>query len=419
LTKGSSVALVALLLGCQPGERGRVLIVGIDGASLRVAATLLEEGRLPHLGAIAAQGASGLLRSAKPLISPRIWTTVATGKTPKQHGILQFLVRDAGQQRLYRSSDRKGHALWNIASDHELSVAVVNWWTTYPPEVVRGVMVSDHALAKQVEELERWSGAAPGEVGPSVYPEERADRTLTLLGQEHELVDLPDPFRGNRALPAWTNPARLSRILERDAAYTAVALALDAELRPDVLMLLLTGIDRISHTLWGALESQEIYPPTLRMNEDQQRAARAALEQTYVYTDALIGRLLAGYGPDDLVMVLSDHGFEGMHTRGTTTGNHRTDKALDGVLFARGRGIAAGTSTEGAGIADITPTVLAWLGLPLGADMEGAPLAVLDVKTVAEIETHDRDNIQRLDGLPSGRDPEILRELEGLGYIED
>jgi len=396
-----------------------VLIVGIDGASLRVAAPLLEEGRLPHLGAIAARGVSGPLRSAKPLVSPRIWTTVATGKTPEQHGILQFVTREGGQQRLYRSSDRKGHALWNIASDHELSVAVVNWWTTYPPEVVAGVMVSDHALTKQVEELERWSKAAPGEVGPTVYPEEWADRIRALLAQEHKLVDLPDPFRENRALPAWTNPARLSRMLERDTAYTAVALALDAELRPDVLMLLLTGIDRVSHTLWGALESQDGYPLSLRMNQDEQRAARAALEQTYVYTDALLGHLLAGYGPDDLVLVLSDHGFEGMHTRGTTTGNHRTNAALDGVLFARGRGIAAGADTAGAGIADITPTVLTWLGLPLGADMQGAPLAALRVKRVAEIETHDRDNIQRLDPLPSGRDPEILRELEGLGYIED
>ena len=56
-----------------------------------------------------------------------------------------------GKNTLYLSSDRKVHALWNIVSDAGLSVGVVNFWNTYPPEVINGVMVSDHLLARNIE----------------------------------------------------------------------------------------------------------------------------------------------------------------------------------------------------------------------------------------------------------------------------
>ena len=38
---------------------------------------------------------------------------------------------------------RRVKALWNIASDRGLDVAVVGWWATWPPETVRGSIVSD------------------------------------------------------------------------------------------------------------------------------------------------------------------------------------------------------------------------------------------------------------------------------------
>ncbi len=125
---------------------GRVLLVGIDGASLRIIRPLLAQGRLPHLAELARRGVSGALRSHRPLYSPRIWNSIATGKMPEKHGIEGFTFHDdAGKQQLYLSVHRKAHALWNIASKAGMRVAVVNWWNTYPPEVVNGVMVSDHA----------------------------------------------------------------------------------------------------------------------------------------------------------------------------------------------------------------------------------------------------------------------------------
>ena len=50
-----------------------------------------------------------------------------------------------------------------------------------------------------------------------------------------------------------------------------------------------------------------------------------------------------GYGPDDLIVVLSDHGFEAKpfgdpeHGKLVLTGGHESPAARDGMLIARGR----------------------------------------------------------------------------------
>jgi len=242
------VAVLCFACGSEPKPRGRVLLVGIDGASLQIARPLIREGKLPNLARIARDGVSGPLRSHLPLASPRIWASIATGKSPKHHGVLSFARKAAdGEQRLYQSFDRKAHALWNIVSDAGKSVAVVNWWTTYPVEKVRGVVVSDHLLAWEVQGRRNLTGA-----------------------------------------PAVALPERLSQRYRNDERVTRIALEIEREVRPDVLMVLLPGIDRVSHRLWGALRPE--YPRNL-FTPEQRETSVAALRRYYEYTDALIGEL--------------------------------------------------------------------------------------------------------------------------------
>jgi hypothetical protein len=69
----TGLGATAALAACGKSEpRGRVLLIGLDGATLRIAGPLIEQGKLPNLAEIARQGVSGPLRSELPLISPRI-----------------------------------------------------------------------------------------------------------------------------------------------------------------------------------------------------------------------------------------------------------------------------------------------------------------------------------------------------------
>ncbi len=160
------------------------------------------------------------------------------------------------------------------------------------------------------------------------------------------------------------------------------------------------------------------YSPDSRWSPERIAKARIALERFYQFTDGLIGVLLEDIGPDDLVIVMSDHGFEAPKpgTKGVT-GAHYSKAAQHGVFFARGREIRAGAGTSGLAITDVTPTVLRWLGIPVGEDMDGKPAAFLETPSAPTIPTHDTTEILRLEGA-SGADEAMLKELKALGYIE-
>jgi arylsulfatase A-like enzyme len=124
------------------------------------------------------------------------------------------------------------------------------------------------------------------------------------------------------------------------------------------------------------------------------------------------------FASDDLIMVVSDHGFEAGVMLAILTGRHETDAARDGVIFARGRGIAAGDSANSVTVNDVTPTILAWLGLPIANDMDGKQAAFLQLPENETIATYDTNPIRRLDHASPGAEQQILEELRALGYLE-
>lgn len=432
LSKFSLLLALLAALGCSAPrpERGRVLVVGIDGASMRVIKPMIAAGRLPHLAAIANAGASGMLHTLPFRLSPRIWTSVATGKLPRDHGINGWVLsqREAGGEvtRLYDSHDRKAHALWNILSAHGMRVAVVNWLMTYPPEPVNGVMITDYAYPEEVSAKralgQRFAKAAGGRLreapellAPTAYPEEWAARAVA---ERHRapLIEVPDPFAALTNTTLWAWLARGSRVASRDQGLVSVALEVEAEIDPTLLMVLLQGIDRVSHFAFGTLADVSTYPAAYQEPRSERLLGREALLGFYEYTDALIGRLVERYGEDDLILVLSDHGFR--RAAEFPAGEHGRGGVLDGVIFARGPGIAPGSAVKDASVLDVTPSILAWLGLPAGEDMSGNVASFLDVERVPPIASYEGTPLPRLPRTESGGEEERLEQLRALGYID-
>ena len=400
----------------------RALLIGIDGATLRMIDPLVAAGRLPNLARIRRAGLSGPLRSSHPLVSPRIWTTIATGKTPLKHGIHGWVREtEEGGHALLLGSDRKVPALWNIADANGYTSGVVNWLNTYPPEKVRGVIISDFAIAGQREARERLfaGNQQPDAMNRAVtYPEEWTDVLSRMTASSETLLGLENPFEDNDSLPSWINQVIPAQSFRDDDLVARVALEIDEKTHPDVLLVYLSGIDKVSHNLWGAIEPADAYPPHIQFTDAQRAATVAALEGYYEYTDALIGRLLERYGPDDLVMVVSDHGFEARVIMRWLTGGHDTNEALDGVIFARGRRIPRGGNVKGLSIADITPTILNWLGIPVGVDMDGRVAPILAGQRDYVTPSWDALEIERVGDERAEVETSIIDQLRGLGYVE-
>jgi predicted AlkP superfamily phosphohydrolase/phosphomutase len=101
---GAAVAIGA----CSRRNTSRVIVLGLDGMDPQTVDTLMAEGKMPNFARMRREGTYGRLQSMHPLLSPVIWTTIATGKTPDQHGIGHFTaVDDKGDQVPVTSHMRK------------------------------------------------------------------------------------------------------------------------------------------------------------------------------------------------------------------------------------------------------------------------------------------------------------------------
>jgi len=77
----------------------RVLLIGWDGADWRMFNPLLERGQMPNLERFINEGVMGNVASLTPMLSPILWTSIATGKYADKHQILGSLSPTARPQR--------------------------------------------------------------------------------------------------------------------------------------------------------------------------------------------------------------------------------------------------------------------------------------------------------------------------------
>ena len=57
-----------------------VVLFGVDGADWQIVDPLIEAGELPNLARLKSEGVYGDFESIEPMLSPMLWTSIATGK---------------------------------------------------------------------------------------------------------------------------------------------------------------------------------------------------------------------------------------------------------------------------------------------------------------------------------------------------
>ena len=175
------LALALLFVGARVQERGARRFPSSSSASTAASgawsASCGSGIAFPRCASSRARGTSAVLRTAYGP-SPVIWTTMATGLLPAEHGITDFVVATPGGDVPVSSSLRRAPALWNMLSQAGRRVAVLGWWATWPAETVRGVVVTDRygltedravspaAFAARLASLER-SGAPRAVAAPA------------------------------------------------------------------------------------------------------------------------------------------------------------------------------------------------------------------------------------------------------------
>jgi len=421
---------------------GRVLVVGWDGADWRTAEPLMAAGRMPNLARLVREGASGNLRSYDPMFSPLLWTTVATGKPPTEHGIADFLVKDAatGERHPITSDFRKVKALWNILGDFDRTSSWIGWWASYPAEAIRGTIVTDYLAAAIGRTGAEAAISAAGIVSPadalkghtellvsaSQISREEVARIVPVTEAEYRaaLAEFAKPVKKANATHVDDPVGFVMHVLAQARTFHNVALAQIAAGVPFVAVYY-EAIDMMGHGF------QHYLPPKMSIvSEADFLRFHDAVPNFYAWQDERLGELLRAAGPRAVTMLLSDHGFRVGDDRPnfppSTKGQPEEWHRDWGIVVVHGPGINA-VRLPPSSIFDIAPTMLYLSGLPLADDMPGRLLegaidpGVLRIRRPARTKSYELVG-PRLEHAASAKaDPEVMREmlanLKALGYV--
>jgi predicted AlkP superfamily phosphohydrolase/phosphomutase len=260
----------------------RILIIGLDAATMDLIGPWVAEGRLPAIARLIKEGASAQLLSTPNMHSASAWTSILTGLNPGRHGLFVFSDRDftTGKQVFFKGGDRAGELISSHLSASGLTSGFLNVPMTYPAHCEPGGFMISGLDAPSLNER----AFCPGELR-----DELLGRCPNYRFSPQGLGDLMRAGRVDDAIAAWMELIEI----QTDAAEYLMSS------RPvDFFMTVYTASDWAGHNLW---KDQEARP-------DENR-----LLKIYRALDEAVERLLNCAKPETQVYVISDHGM-GRHT---------------------------------------------------------------------------------------------------------
>ena len=420
----------------------RILLIGWDAADWQIINPLLEEGAMPALQGLIDRGVSGRIATLQPIISPILWNSIATGKRADKHGILGFVepTPDGSGVRPVSSTSRRAKAIWNILSQSGLRSSVVGWYASHPAEKINGCILTD-----RFQTAVDWTNKPVPLDENVVHPASFIETAEALRVHPIQLTPRQlQPFFPNGG-PKDSSDRRLHGIVKVVAECASIhnaATYLAEESEWDLLAVYYDAIDHLCHA------TMPFHPPKMaNVSEEDAQIFGYVVRGAYQFSDMMLQRLLQLVGPETTVILLSDHGFYNNDLRPDLPPIARPGEKADrkpqeraglnplawhrpqGIFVAAGPGIKRDELLHGTTLLDITPTILALLGLPIGSDMDGVPLTqILESKEAIEIsyipsweEPAPNDGVHR-EVSSEERDPwaarQALEQLAALGYVE-
>jgi predicted AlkP superfamily phosphohydrolase/phosphomutase len=258
----------------------KVLLIGLDGATLDLIEPWAKQGLLPNLASLMAQGTYGRLTSVIPVLSSAAWSSFMTGKNPGKHSIYDFVRRapESYRLRVVNHSHNRADSLWKILSQHERKVGVMNVPMTYPPEKVNGFIVT---------------GLGTPDYKAFTYPED--------LGNEL----LKRGYRVNKKV--FYHPGNESQYLQElydmaEKQFQATQWLLQSQAW-DFFMAVFFDTDQMAHYFWRHMDASHPLH-----NPQTDAPYQNAILEYYQRMDSYIGELRQEAGEDTNLIVISDHG---------------------------------------------------------------------------------------------------------------
>src|SRR6266581_9494255 len=349
----------------------RLLLIGWDAADWKVIQPLLDSGQMPNLARLIAGGVHGNIATIYPILSPMLWTSIATGKRPYKHGIHGFTepLPDGSGVRPVTLLSRKTKAVWNILNQNGYRSLVAGWWPSHPAEPINGAMISNH-FQRAMGSPGALSPLPGGAVHPASLTGSLSDLRVSPMELQGEFIRLfvPEYDKVDQAKDKRVHS--IGKIIAETMSIHAAATEVLTTQSWDFAAIYYDAIDHFCHGF------MRYHPPRLpSVSEADFAMYQHVISNAYRYHDAMLGTLLGFTDENTSVILMSDHGFHPDHLRPEYIPAEPAGPAIEhrhfGILCAKGPALRMNEKIFGASVLDMCPTVLSLFGLPSGKDMDG------------------------------------------------
>ncbi len=329
----------------------KVTIIGLEGLSFDVMIPLINDGKLPNFAWLLQEGSWGRLENFSPTDPLILSSSFNSGKLPSRHRkVSPFKYRILKTHQEFEVSPRfilfgqimrtglllrskqdpswRSDDIWKIFQDNQTSFLLKDW---------------------QQSQL----------MG---NPSQRAETRFNLIFKDLKL-DTSQMFN------------IVKNAFFTDFEFETQVMQERNEIQPQIVYFMLSGLNTVEKFFY------KYTFPDLFGNIDQDEISRysSVIEKYYQFYDEIIGKYLASRKEDELLIVYSPHGIEPLPLWkrvvewiiGNAEISAYHELAPEGVVFFHGRDILRGKYIQEVRLIDIAPTLLHYLGLPIGKDMDG------------------------------------------------
>jgi len=252
-----------------------VRIIGIDGLDTGIVEKHID--LLPNLRKIKENGILNPIKSVFPADSVPAWITIFTGLNPAEHGIIRGkdFIESAEAFQSQNNFKLQGRTFWDHISGKHYKCLIINPFLAYPSWEINGIMESGPAFIAG---------------GHSIYPENAGSLYPEVLGGYSAISNLAG--LRNEMEKVFADTTRLWQ--EYD--YQAVKDRFDLE------FVTFTTLDRLQHYTW---RYYDINDP---LYEKDDYFSECIINLLKLF-DEKIGGLIDKMNEEDILVLISDHGF--------------------------------------------------------------------------------------------------------------
>jgi predicted AlkP superfamily phosphohydrolase/phosphomutase len=260
-------------------------MIGLDAAEPSLVERWMDDGTLPSLKRLYAEGAYGRLASTADWLAGSPWPTFYTSALPTDHGLYHSPQWRADQMRHVRPSHGwlPLRPFWINLSETGHRVIIVDMPMKFPPEPFNGVEVYGWATHDRLG-------------SPTSYPQSMVDWVRREYGPP--LSD--EPWGPQRIKSSFQLRDELIQVTLRTVDLAKVLMKRE---QWDLFIVGFGATHRGGHKLWdfsGLLGNMR--------SSDRTRFSQA-LRDVYVACDAAVGQLVEAAGDGVTVLVFSLHGM--------------------------------------------------------------------------------------------------------------